>query len=1330
MFLKNSFVFFLLLFSGGIVFAQKKQDDYKPLWNKIDTLILKRGLNRSALAEVEKIYTMASRDQNQAQIIKALLYKKQLYQQMDENALQKSIREMEKEIAASKEPVTSILHSLLADSYWAYFQQSRWKLYDRSPAGPASDDPETWSAEDFHNRISALYLRSIAASDLLQKQSPDHFDPIIIKGNSRQLRPTLYDLLAHSALEYFQNDERLLNKPAYAFTMNEPAAYAPADLFINHEFKTRDTGSLYLRSLQIYQDLLRFHLNDKNPSALIDADLHRLAFVHRVSVLPEKDKLYENALNVLIAKYSDPYQQADARLALARHYIQKAARYEPYGDTIERFSYVKAKTLLDPLTGLNKEVANTAKNLLADILKPNLVLQLEEVNLPAKPFRMLVSYRNVDQVYFRIVKLGIVEKESFGTPGGKEDFWEKVLAKPALIQFQQKLPQTSDHQQHKTEIPVPGLPSGAYAIISSTSQNFNLNNEQSVSIAYFHVSNLAYLNNGDDFFVVHRETGQPISNATIQIWDKRYHSQTGKYRFVKGEKTNTDKNGFFKMDNSSIRNYNRLLEIIHQTDTLFTDNEIYSYSYRSPEDQEQLNREEYEKRNSRSFLFTDRAIYRPGQTVYFKGIAITRDFESREWKIIPDYKTTISLNDANYETIDSLVVTTNSFGSFNGQFVIPKGILNGNFELELNEPEGSVNFSVEEYKRPTFYIQFKNPEQTFRLNDTVITTAVANGYAGTSVSNAAVTYRVTREARFPYYWLFWKRGFPRSNPQEIAHGTTNTDQNGNFEIRFPALPDLSVSKELEPVFDYRITADVTDLNGETRTENYNVRIGYKSLNVEISLNQASSIPSDRFKSFGIRTENHSGDFIPAKIETSIYLLESPQRLIRNRLWDQPDQFVLNREEYLRLFPNDEYNDETNMQGWSRKEKVFSKTDSTHAGYSMNLDHRAFKPGWYLIEVSATDRFGEKTKSIEYWELRDPKSGRPAKPSYNWYEGIQVEAAPGDKMEIKVGSSAENLFVIRMEDRGSERDRDSKKPDQYRYQFLNLKTGFSSITKEILAGDVPGFAVRNVFVKNNRIFFSNTDVRVPLADKDLKINYETFRDKTLPGSSEKWKIKISGDQKDAMAAELLTAMYDSSLDQFRPHNWQIPAIYPGFYSGINWRSSNFDLAHSYERYTSATYYEEFVKTYDQIGIIAESGNGYSYHNRREKSLVSSKLEGRAAGIQVESQDSAVSFGVVEEADQSAPPPQDENAAPNDQNQIPGQAPVQIRTNMNETAFFMRELYTDSLGNVEISFTMPDAVTTWKWMVLAHTRNLAFGYSENSVVTRKQLMVQPNAPRFLR
>ncbi len=1283
---------------------------YDERWKKVEQLVQEQGLTESALTEVQKIYEAAKKENNQPQLIKALVYRINLQQEKEEDAELKGIQALEQELQQSKGVVYSLLTNILAEAYWQFLQNNRWKFYNRTNTTQfQKEDPQTWTIDDFHNRIAALYQASLQEPQLKQTKL-EQFEPVIRKGNARHLRPTLFDLLAHRALAYYENDERTINRPSYAFVLNQPAAFDPAADFIHLTFPTNDSASLHHKAVLLYQEIIAFHLNDTKPDALIDADLKRIAFVYEHAVTADKTKRYRQALQYLLTRYNNKPIVAQAGYLLASDYANYASTYDFNKHKVEdaenpRWYYKKAMEVCNIFTSqeeLSEGRAN-CHNLLLQIRERQLSLQSETVNLPGQPFRTLVSYRNTGRLWFRVLRLEKdVQEDKWNY--WEEDYWNQLAKQTYVQQFSYDMPATEDYQPHRTEVKIPALPAGTYLILASADERFTTA-DNLLAVHKIHVSTISWIANGNTFFVLHRESGQPLSRAFVQVWKQEYNYNQSRYTYTKAEQYTTDATGRFRMSENNGNYHSKRLEIRFEKERLFLDDNVYHYTW-NPE-----SKVTDEEKNRRVFLFTDRSIYRPGQTLYFKGIITTTDVQTQLPKVVSNTKTVITLWDANQQKVDSLVVTSNEYGSYAGQFTIPSGGMNGNYHLTETAAHNSYYFSVEEYKRPKFYVEYKPVTGSFRVNDTVRITGVARAYAGNNIDQARVKYRVVREPRLLYPWLSYRWGWPPLNSQEIANGEVQTNAEGAFEISFQALPDLQVRTELNPVFDYKIIADVTDLNGETRSGETVVSVGTKALQLEIGLPAGTTMAVDSIKYLNISTTNMMGVFEQALVTVTLHRLEAPTRLIRSRYWAEPDQFVLTAAEYRKDFPFDEYSNESRKESWKRLEQVFMRTDSSLPHQRFLLTGLKLKPGWYLVEARTKDKDGQEVINQTYLQLVDSKTQQPAAPEWVWNQPNTLRKQPGETAQVEFSSSAGELFLLQQE------DQDFSKEPVYSVHTIR---GTYRLQVPITERNRGGLAYAFSFVKYNRTYTVWRTIAVPWNNKELTITYETFRNKTLPGSKEEWKVKISGAKGERVAAELLTSMYDASLDQFKPHQWQAPSLFSNNHPRNNWQAGGFTISRSRDRNFTSVNWEEFQKAYDELTSTI-AGVGY----------IGKMLQGRVAGVEVLAAPTQDSQEVKRE--EGTGTLTTVNQTKKEQEQTTKTEPtgdLQIRKNFRETAFFFPQLQTDTAGSIILSFTMPEALTRWKWQLLAHTPDLSTGSWQQEVVTQKELMVQPFAPRFLR
>lgn len=1298
-------------------YGQGPVKNYSTEWKKVDELIGK-GLSKDALEQVKKIYGLAKKEKQDAQLIKAAVYMTQLQTENRENNAVASIKELEQEAAAGTGPARSILTSLVASEYYAYYQTVRWQLYDRTATVTFDKaDIATWGTEDFHQKIGALFLESIQDEAVLKTTRLENFDAIITKGNMRKLRPTLFDLLAFRALEYFSSDERNIKKPAYAFEINTASAFDPAADFIHRKFETKDSASLEHRALLLYQKLIAFHLEDKDPAALIDTDLARFQYVRQKSVHQDKDELYFMAVNHIADQYQSTPAAAQAWYLKAAHLNEEAENFRTGKDSASRFKRVKALEILRQIIRDNPETEGgvNAFNLSKTITRKSLSLSVEAVNSIAKPFRVLVKYRDLDKLYFRVIRVSeslrkILENDEQNTK------WKIFAGSQAVKSWEQPLPDTKDFQEHAVEIKADGLPSGEYILLGSSDTGFQRANAV-LGATIFHVSDISYIQRGDDLFVLNRETGEPLPGAKVQLWEKRYDYNIRSNVKTKGTLLTTDQRGYFKKPPIKRTNYGRqsVLEITYQNDRLFVQDNTGQYYY-----SEEGETAESEKVIEETYLFTDRSLYRPGQTVYYKGIVRNGDAVSRNQQ----EEFAVVLYNANAEHVAESKHRVNAYGSFSGSFTIPGNGLTGNFYILVRD-KSRVDFQVAEYKRPRFSVEFDTLKATYKVSDHIKVSGKAIAYAGNTIDAATVRYRVVRTPRLLYTWLLRHWWMP-DEPMEIAHGETITDVSGQFQVDFEAIPDRKVDIKLDPVFDYTIYADVTDSNGETRSSETRISVSYKSYILKADIPAVTE--AGQFKSLAIRTENLAGVFAPAEATIQITRITSENRLIRKRYWERPDLFVMSKNEFVASFPYDEYDRETEMENWEAVAgSSVSKKAALQADSPVPVSEFDLPAGFYKIEISTTNAAGEKLMDVKFTELKDMGAKKLSYPQY-LASTPATAAEPGEKGVYTLGTSAENLFVIASTNR---------KSAGAGFSRLTLNDELKRFDYSPSENDRGGYSVDYVFVKHNRIHTHIENIVVPWSNKDLKIEYATFRDKTLPGSKETWKVKISGYQKEKVAAEMLGSMYDASLDQFYPHQWQKPDIWPVRTGLGNWKDSgNFGIANADVRNNDPGDFKYFEKRYDEL-----IGSANRIRRQRNRLLLRGGAGGKA-GVSMEmavpqaapmAMDEEVSYSMVQsdaKVYKKTKPAEAEKlkeTAPGDKQ--PTQGPV-IRTNFNETAFFLPDLKTDSEGNITFSFTMPEALTRWRFQALVHTPELAMGYSSKEIVTQKDLMVQPNAPRFLR
>jgi len=1304
--------FTLLLVSSFLILlpAMAQKTDFDAAWKKLQDLE-KKGLTQSASQQANVIFDLALSSQNEPQQIKAAMYvMKYRYTLSDEEAMAKNYAYIDSLVNKTKAPAKNILLSMQADYLHAFKNNNRYQLYQRTALeNENSTDIHTWSLKKLNAEIEKLYKASLQNDELLKTTPVSQFNDILDKGeNTRILRPTLYDFLAHRALSYFINTENDISSPGFKFIIDDENAFANTATFVKIKFKTQDSSSLLYQALLVFQDILRFHLLDKNTDALIDADIERINFVHDHAVVADKDQLYELALKAIEQTYANNPLVADAMYARANLYFNQGEQYDRITKKEFQFKLKEAVALCKETVAKYPGTAGALNcfNLDNMIHRPGLDMVTEKVNVSNTAFRTLVKYKNLSTIYLRIVKTNyddwnkLVNQEMYKS-------WEALVNSNVLKSWSQSFPNPGDMQDHAAEIKIDGLPNGMYVILASLSPNFELSNNY-LSRQLTYISDISYIiSTKNELYVLNRSTGEPLENAQVQLWDNHYNYSTSKYEKQKAGHYVTDKNGLAILKFKDRNYYNNNIQVNYKSDELHTTDEFYLSYYQGESERQDV---------KQTFFFTDRSIYRPGQTLYFKGVVINRNKKDGMPSIVPNYKTQVVLYDANRQKVKSLFIETNEYGSYHGSFQLPEGSLNGNFYISDTATKSNQYFSVEEYKRPKFLVEISKPTGSYRVNDSIKVLGNAKAYAGNNIDGAAISYRVVRKTQYPIWWG-WGRYWPpyyQKEEMEIINGNTITDANGHFEISFKAIPDETVSKKDQPTFYYEVSADVTDINGETRSASTNIAVSYQAIQLNIALDER--IDADSLKNIRISSTNSNGIYEPAKIKLNIYSLNNPGKMFRERYWEAPDQFVMSKEDYYKYFPYDAYANENQIGSWGVGPAVIEINDSTEKDGAFKIKNIALKPGWYKIVATSKDKFGEDVRAEKLIFIIN--NINPAKNLPLLVDVNKKSLEPGETASLAYHTGFDKIWLIQKSSTVNKKintiytNVDQTNP--YRTNIL------------ITEADRGGIYIGYAFVKNNRVYKGRNYVSIPWTNKQLQIKYETYRDKLLPGSEEKWKIKISGPKTDQVTAETLISMYDASLDQFKPHQWaNLYSTWPYNNTYIDWQQTdNFQQENSndYDRLMQ-DYKSIPPKTYD--GLL---NNGWIY------SSISVRLRGMVAGSPVvadeldsaEEQRAKKSMGfatTIKSEDKNT----DTTTEKPNQN---GQGEIQVRKNFNETAFFFPNLVTDKYGNVAFSFTIPEALTKWKMMTMAYDKNLASAYSEKTVVTQKPLMIQPFAPRFFR
>ncbi|PJJ54871.1 alpha-2-macroglobulin family protein [Hymenobacter chitinivorans] len=1314
-------------------------------WQQVDQL-LKKDQTASAAKLVEELYRAARQRQDTPEYLRALLYKLRLLEAKEENADVKSIALVEADVKTAQFPARPILHSLLAQLYAQYYDAHRYQLYNRTATAPnAADasaaDIQTWDAARLGSAVVQHYRASLHDEPRRQQKLQLAALGYAVRGGtteSRQLRPTLYDLLAHRAIEGLGNDEFYITTPAAQFELQDPALFGPAADFARLPLTAPAADSLngQFHALQALQQLTAFRLTEAaNPAALADVTLKRLRFVHQHAQMADKDALYRAAL----AREAEVYQS----LPISTEFMAEQAL------SLEETEPAKAHELaLLAENRFPKSVGGRrAASLRQRLEAVELDFTTEEVVLPGQPWLLKLDVRNAPQLYakaYRVSTAQAVRTRFDDTDGEALDFrktYARALAAKPAAAWPLDLAGPTDYRRHSVQHAGPALPVGHYVIVISTTAENATKEQAGISTAYAELtaSSLSQVRRssaqeGPEVLVLDRQNGQPRSGVTVLPFFQYYDQKARQYKRRRGPAQTTTADGLSQVRLGPATGDNLLLQAVlltQGTDSLLT-GEDGGYSPR-------YNRQQLGETVQRQvFLYTDRAIYRPGQTLYFKGIAT----ETRAGKsvLLTKLPVTVHLRDVNGQAVQTLSFVSSDFGSFHGSLVLPTGLLNG--EMSLQTDLGNASFAVEDYKRPTFQVTFEPVPGTPVLGQTVTVRGKATAYAGQPIDGATVQYRVVRRT----LWPLFGRGFggPRGPGQvEILSGTTQTDSAGGFTVQFVAKGEaLPAGKRgpWQPGYGFEITADVTDAAGETRTGEQSVSIGADALSLRLEMPEL--INREKLPLLRLLSTNAAGTPQPTRGQLRLYRLTPPAAGWRPRPWPRPEREALSREEFKRQFSLDAYGREDNDSTWARTLVLSQEFDTEKSPLLTTLPAALAQqaPGRYLLEATASPG-KEPVKAEHYFTLYSATVATLPLPAPNWFVALQDSVAPGQPARFLVGSSeAGARILLEAEAQG----------ETLRREWLTLAANEQRVIEipVALALDGEQLYVHITQVRDNRLYLHTAQVQVATPPAPLVLSVATFRDKLQPGQKETWRVTIHQADGKPAAAELLATLYDKSLDVFRPHSL-LPLAFPGTYhpASLAW-NGRFGTEESTTLFGgSPGYGSGFWRLYPGInwwGYLAETENGVNeeipdQEELEDKVVATQTVKGNTDapdrfGSARRAAPMAAKAEVMRMADSqamagnSAPAPASPPAA--------GAAPqpdlsaVQARKDFRETAFWLPDLRTNAQGETVLEFQMPEAVTRWQLLALAHDQQLHSGLLQRELVTQKQLQVTPNAPRFFR
>jgi len=758
-----------------------------------------------------------------------------------------------------------------------------------------------------------------------------------------------------------------------------------------------------------------------------------------------------------------------------------------------------------------------------------------------------------------------------------------------------------------------------------------------------------------ELVVVDAVSGQPVSEAEVTIYTEKGGGYSPQQTYQ------ADKQGTLKLD---FLNSNKYWYNAHTAaDNAMPILNLWKNDYYYKES----------KRKEVLQLFTDRSIYRPGQTVYVSGLAY--EMEKDSTRVLADKKYTVSLYDANNNETGKVEVRTNGFGSFSGQFVLPSPCLTGYFSLRAADT--SVSFKVEEYKRPTFDVTFEPVKVEYQVGDSIEVVGMAKTFAGAPVQNARVHYNISRS--YAWVWRFMGRGSAR------WEGEAMTDADGKFSV--PVHFEIDSDRRESPLwyYTYNIQADVTDGAGETQQANLSLPLGSTSMVLNMD-NLPDNLVKEKKLEIKLTAMNLSGEPVDTPVTYQVVEME-------------------------------EQKDGQEKEG----RKVLTGMVEANKSFVPEAIY-ALPSGNYRLKLSAKDTQGRECTASKNFLLFSLNDKRPPFVITDWFyqDGLEFDAA--SPATVYIGSSEKNVYLLYDVFAGN------KRLESKRIELSDSVVSFRFPYKKEY-GD--GILVSMAFVKDGRLYSHNARIMKPAPEKKLQLKWTTFRDKLRPGQQEEWKLTVLYPDGSPAEAEMLATMYDASLDKiYSAHKLDFGVDFHYVVPLTYWNTSYMRNAYLYVdfplkrlRAVPLEYSELIIPSTGRMEAMVVGYGG----SPRATLAGALKIRGRSAANAVMNQEAVTDMVLQEEMVETSA---QEKVEMGSSEELAETGDIQIRENFAETAFFYPQLRTNEKGEVSISFVLPESLTRWKFMGLAHTRNVDYGKIEATATASKEFMLQPNMPRFVR
>ena len=1195
------------------VFAPMQAQTYDNLWKELEVLE-RKDLPKSVISEAMKIYDKAKAEQNVPQMMKAYLTAMQYRSLLTPDSLKVDMNGLEQWASQTGSMEDkAILYSILGEM--------------TMPA-------------DVKKGLGYLQA-SLKDKDRLLLIPVEKLRPMVRVGEAskRYFRDNLYNLLARRAIQIMQ--QYRWQAAAKANQTNSLSVdMTDMDQFVTYQFVPVSDCDLTAAVMQTYQSLLKAYDTETEREGWLLTGIDALNYLYRNFSGNFSNDVCQQELRKWIHTYPAVKTVPEAYLALAQ-FLQ----YQ--NNQVERLRIVR-----EGIAGYPRyEGINQLKNIEKEILNASLSLEIATA-YPGEQQSVKVNYKNLTGITLQLYKVNLPV-----TSAVLQNRTTHFESKYARLQREEhfSLKPTTDYLNVDTTLTIQAPQAGIYFLKAVPDGKKGVSDGTLMNVTALKTIYRPLPDGTLELVVVDAVSGQPVSEAEVTIYTEKGGGYSPQQTYQ------ADKQGTLKLD---FLNSNKYWYNAHTAaDNAMPILNLWKNDYYYKES----------KRKEVLQLFTDRSIYRPGQTVYVSGLAY--EMEKDSTRVLADKKYTVSLYDANNNETGKVEVRTNGFGSFSGQFVLPSPCLTGYFSLRAADT--SVSFKVEEYKRPTFDVTFEPVKVEYQVGDSIEVVGMAKTFAGAPVQNARVHYNISRS--YAWVWRFMGRGSAR------WEGEAMTDADGKFSV--PVHFEIDSDRRESPLwyYTYNIQADVTDGAGETQQANLSLPLGSTSMVLNMD-NLPDNLVKEKKLEIKLTAMNLSGEPVDTPVTYQVVEME-------------------------------EQKDGQEKEG----RKVLTGTVEANKSFVPEAIY-ALPSGNYRLKLSAKDTQGRECTASKNFLLFSLNDKRPPFVITDWFyqDGLEFDAA--SPATVYIGSSEKNVYLLYDVFAGN------KRLESKRIELSDSVVSFRFPYKKEY-GD--GILVSMAFVKDGRLYSHNARIMKPAPEKKLQLKWTTFRDKLRPGQQEEWKLTVLYPDGSPAEAEMLATMYDASLDKiYSAHKLDFGVDFHYVVPLTYWNTSYMRNAYLYVdfplkrlRAVPLEYSELIIPSTGRMEAMVVGYGG----SPRATLAGALKIRGRSAANAVMNQEAVTDMVLQEEMVETSA---QEKVEMGSSEELAETGDIQIRENFAETAFFYPQLRTNEKGEVSISFVLPESLTRWKFMGLAHTRNVDYGKIEATATASKEFMLQPNMPRFVR